>query len=88
MVDGIEGAPSVSELLEVWLEPNYLAAEFIRERFITISRKPICDDVVLEIALKTARTELPIPPRGIEEILVRDSPPTGSRLREAILSED
>ncbi|MGK0222691.1 MAG: iron complex outermembrane receptor protein [Limisphaerales bacterium] len=82
-VPEIADVASIPLLLETWLEPHCLVAEFIRERFVTISKVSICGDLIEPIKTVPVRAEVPIPQSHMEEILVRDLPPTGSRLKQA-----
>ena len=79
----------MNELLEFWLSPNCLEAEFIRSRFIAIGQASNCGAASITTEIKgVASLSLPqSSPPSMEEMLVTDRPYTGSRLRQNSLGQ-
>lgn len=74
----------ITELLSGWLDVHCLTYEFIRERFIVIEQAQPCpaqespSEQVAEVPVPDALD----PPQVVEEIIVRDTRATGTRLRQ------
>lgn len=85
-VDAVNEQTTVGQLLEAWLTPHCLAADFIREKFVTIARTENCASTQIAEIVIAPPPQAADPPPIMEELLVREVPPTGSRLRQADFS--
>lgn len=73
---------TVHQRLTFWLKAHCLRHEFIRERFVVIESAPCTTTPPQEVASDPVLPPAALPPGPIEEVIVRDSRSTGSRLRQ------